>query len=375
MDTNEHDFSVFEQLDNYDYEMRGVDVEQVPSIISKEFSKLKSLQKNVQVATQKAETAKTTAENAKSKSAGAFHRKATIESLQEATADLADAQMSAAQAQELSFEYQQALGEMIKRCMAMGVTNIAMNRCVVRELELKLRGASAAELDELARQEIIAVVKQLKAQEDFMKKQSDLLEKVKAHDVKLKSQEEIDDELAKRIQVNTDTNNNQDAEIIRQDRVDKELERRIDIGEANDQKQDAEIARQAEVDKILEQRMDGKDVKDQNQDIEIARQAEVDKVLEQRMDNKDVKDNDQDIEIARQAEVDRKLENRIGECELSIQQLIDKNTNNEQRIALLEQSNEMLNQELAAKANKTGNVVAVVISIVALVLSILQFII
>ena len=70
----------------------------------------------------------------------------------------------------MSFEYQKKLGEITKYLFGLGVTNIAMNRSVVRELELKLQGASAEELDEFARRELLGVVKQLKAQEDIMKK-------------------------------------------------------------------------------------------------------------------------------------------------------------------------------------------------------------
>lgn len=55
----------------------------------------------------------------------------------------------------------------------------------MRELELKLKGASEEELDELARREIISVVKQLKAQEDIMKKQSDLSDKVRIHESRI----------------------------------------------------------------------------------------------------------------------------------------------------------------------------------------------
>ena len=51
----------------------------------------------------------------------------------------------------------------------LGVSNLAMNRSVVRGVEMRLKGASEEELDELARQEILGVVRQLKAQEDIMK--------------------------------------------------------------------------------------------------------------------------------------------------------------------------------------------------------------
>ena len=177
-------------MENTDIVSVEASASQVPSIIQEQFNGLKVLKQNVSEATKKAEAAKDSAKSAKEKSAGLFHKREAIESLQEATVDLADAQISAAQAQQVSFEYQQKIAEITKYLFALGVSNIAMNRSVVRELEFKLKGASEEELDEFARQEIIAVVKQLKAQEDIMKKQSDLTEKVKAHEVTLRSHAE-----------------------------------------------------------------------------------------------------------------------------------------------------------------------------------------
>ena len=150
--------------------VQDINESQVPRLIQKQFSQLKVLKQNVDLATKKAESAQESAKSAKSKSAGLFQKKEAIESLQDAAVDLADAQISQAEAQELSYEYQQKLGEITKYLFGMGVTNIAVNRSVVRELEMRLKGASEEEIDELARQEIIGVLKQLKAQEDIMKK-------------------------------------------------------------------------------------------------------------------------------------------------------------------------------------------------------------
>lgn len=167
----------------------NINESQVPSIIRDQFSKLSVLRENIEKASEKAKQAQDSAKSAKNKSAGLFHKKEAIESLQEAVGDLADTQISAAQAQEVSFEHQQELGKITKFLFGLGVTNIAMNRKVVRELEMKLKGASEEELDEFARQEIIGVVRQLKAQEDIMKKQSELANRVKEHESKLASHE------------------------------------------------------------------------------------------------------------------------------------------------------------------------------------------
>ena len=179
----------------------GYSESQVPSIMEEQFRQLQAAKSKVSIATNKAEIAKEKAKKASEKSAGIFHRKETIEALQDASVDLADAQVAAADAQEISFEYQQKLGEMTKYLFRLGVTNIAMNRSVVRELELKLQGASAEELDEFARQELLGVLKQLKAQEDIMKKQSVLSEQVKEHErliaERIEKDQQQDDELSR----------------------------------------------------------------------------------------------------------------------------------------------------------------------------------
>lgn len=228
-------------MENTDIVSVQVSASQVPSIIQEQFNGLKALKENVSEATKKAESAKDSAKSAKEKSAGLFYKKEAIESLQEATVDLADAQISAAQAQEVSFEYQKKIAKITKYLFALGVSNIAMNRSVVRELELKLKGASEEELDELARQEIITVVKQLKAQEDIVKKQSDLTEKVKAHEVTLRSHAEKNKEQDKLIAGNK-------QKTMEHDKLFAEKAKK-------DISQDKEIARQAAKDEELEQRI------------------------------------------------------------------------------------------------------------------------
>lgn len=193
--------------------VQNINESQVPTLIQDQFGQLKVLKQNVELATKKAESAQESAKTAKSKSAGMFHKKEAIEALQDAAIDLADAQISQAEAQELSFEYQQKLGEITKYLFGLGVTNIAVNRSVVRELEMRLRGASEEELDELARQEIIGVVKQLKAQEDIMKKQSELTDRVKQHESKLVWQEEKQIELERIFKEKAEHEKKQDEEL------------------------------------------------------------------------------------------------------------------------------------------------------------------
>ena len=68
------------------------------------------------------------------------------------------------------FENQEKFAKCISYLYGLGVTSIAANRTVLRELELKLRDASEKELSELARQEIEVVILQLRAQENIQNK-------------------------------------------------------------------------------------------------------------------------------------------------------------------------------------------------------------
>ena len=283
--------------------------DQVPNLINEQFTKLEVVKNNVERATSKARKAQQRAEEAKNISPGLFHRKEAIEELQTVTEEIADAQIASAEAQEVSFEYQQKLGEITKYLFSLGVSNIATNRSVVRQLQLKLRDASEKDLDELARQEIIGVVKQLKAQEDIMIKQSAMSDIVKRHDKRLNAGDAKDKE--------------QDEEIGRQAEKDKEHDKRLDAGDAKDKEQDEEIGRQAEKDKEHDKRLDAGDAKDKEQDQEIGRQAEKIKNLFE--DNQLIKQRCtvQEEDIKKLQEKNMKLENSLREMDGSLRKMID----------------------------------------------------
>ena len=166
-------------MENKETMLVELNIDQIPELINGKFKKVEELKKNVEKANKKAKLAKESAEVAKDHSAGLFQKKGAIEALQTVTHDLAEAQISAAQAQELSFEYHQKIAELTTFLFKLGVSGIAVNRSVVRTLELKMNGASQDMLDEFARQEIAEVVRQLKEQEDLMNKHNELSKKVR----------------------------------------------------------------------------------------------------------------------------------------------------------------------------------------------------
>lgn len=346
------------------------DESMVPTLIQQQFSQLQVLRNNVDMATKKAEKAQSSVKYAKEKSAGLFKKKEAIESLQNAAVDLAEAQISAAEAQEVSFEYQQKLGEITKYLFGLGVTNIAANRSVVRELEMRLKGASEEELDEFARQELLGVVKQLKAQEDIMKKQSELSQWVKEHEDKLEAHEIKNYEYDKYFEYQAEKYKEYDLLLEISKNKDIEHDRVLIEKTKKDEARDKEIARQAakEVEHerlITEQTQKGEQrdkllaevlEKDKLQDKEIIRQAEKDDVHD-RLLNELIHDN-------------LEKENKIDELKKLCNQLSEKIVANSNYVNDVQ--GELLNK-IDRKSSKEISAISLVIALVALALSISQF--
>jgi len=161
------------------------DEKHLPGLLTGQVSKLNELAASVTKAIKAAESAKSAADNAATRSAGMFQKKLAIEELQKASLDIAGAVIDGAEAQKVSFEFQHKLAEISKFMFELGVSNIAANRMVVRELELKLNGASKQQLSDLARQELIGVVKQLRDQEDIMVRQERTASTLRTHGQRL----------------------------------------------------------------------------------------------------------------------------------------------------------------------------------------------
>lgn len=149
-----------------------IEVEKLPAIISESLSEITKADGKVKAAIEQAKKAKSAAEVAAKKSAkwswDGSNKKEAIEALQNASIEMCKAQSSATGALEKSFVNQKKMSEGMQYLFGLGVMNMAANRTVVRELELKLKNASKEELSELARQELERVLKQLKAQQDML---------------------------------------------------------------------------------------------------------------------------------------------------------------------------------------------------------------
>ena len=177
-----------------------VDVKMLPELIQGQIGKIKYLDESVITALDAAKKAEEQAVKAKNRSAGRSlfrdKKKEAIEELQQAVIDLAEAVQSGAKAHKFAFELQARFADVTKYLFNLGVGNIAANRIVVRELELRLSGASKEQLSDLARQEVASVVRQLKEQEDLFQKQEQMKKGIKQHDLKIKYLQDQTDDLA-----------------------------------------------------------------------------------------------------------------------------------------------------------------------------------
>ena len=165
------------------------DEKEVSFLIYDQINALHDLAAKLNHSTEKAHNAVKQADEAKQKSAKLGHRKEAIESLQAAMADLAEAMQTSSDSQKCTFEYLQQMSNIIRYLFQLGLTDIAMNRSVIHQLEEMMTGASRQKIDDAVQQEINSVIIQLKARQDMMQKQSDLNVKMKKLNIAWKNLE------------------------------------------------------------------------------------------------------------------------------------------------------------------------------------------
>jgi len=225
-------------------EVITVNVDNVPEIIASQIDSITALEEKVKTSDTSAKKAMDYVDDQmkryEEKGKWIFkHRsgntKEIIEDTQEAIEKLAEAQQVTVDALKQSFEFQRKLAEASKYLFDLGCANITVNRIAVRAIEAKLSGASKEKISDLARQEMMAVVKQLKEQEDILKKQEFLNSKVKEHAIRLDSKDDIDKKQSSKIE-SLDAAHKQDhskiSEIIDtlsdKDRIDTEQTNRLE---------------------------------------------------------------------------------------------------------------------------------------------------
>lgn len=154
-------------------------------LIDREYRETKAL---AEQAKDRAQKAKSAADEASKKSAGFGKKKKAIEALQAAQKEQSLATETNTQAITKIAMLQERIIEATKALFALGIRNVAANRSVYRQLELKMKGASEQELSDFARGEVMAVMQQLNEQQDMMARHNKLSEKVHEQNDLLKNQ-------------------------------------------------------------------------------------------------------------------------------------------------------------------------------------------
>lgn len=265
-------------IKNSENENISINISELPNIIGSQIDAISDLEKRVKNADESAERAMKYVSGQMGryveKGWGIFkHRsgntKDIIEDTQEAVEKIAKAQAVSTEAIRQSFEFQKKLADTSRYLFMLGCANIAANRTAVRTIERKLKNASQYEISELARQEMLSVVRQLKEQEDILKNQ----EEVKS---KLKEKERVDAEQSQRLE-------ELGALLENKDIVDQKQERAIetnkeDIGKIKgalkekdelDADQSSRISKNEEAIKLIYDYMKQKDELDKKQSDEI----------------------------------------------------------------------------------------------------------
>lgn len=161
-------------------------IEDLPIVLKEQIEELEQLGIRIQKTKDLAELAKDRA-NAANVKIGLFQSssKDAIIKLQNTCNDLAEGLLGAAEAQEFSFTNQKKITLITRFLFLLGTSNLAMNRAVTKELEMKLKSVAEDSGNELAKEELKNVILQLKEQEDFMVKQERLSSLIKENTEKL----------------------------------------------------------------------------------------------------------------------------------------------------------------------------------------------
>jgi len=263
-----------------------IELTDLPNIIASQFNTIEEMEKKVSDSLQKADKAKKSAADAKNISAGHIFNKDLLEQLQQSTINLADAQTSIADVQNVVLDYQKQLATITKYLFGLGASNIALNRTIVREIVSRLEGANGAAhivLSDLAKQELYNVVSQLKAQEDITQRTERLESKAR-------------DELKK--------NEEQDAQLQKQAEKDTELGVQLQKQAEKSEKLDARLQKQAEKDTEL-----GNQLKAQAEQIQVHNQS-IETIL--------AIDNKQDIKLVEQANSIKQLQQELKDLQINV---------------------------------------------------------
>lgn len=153
-----------------------------PAVLS-EIETISQSTENVEKALEAARKAKDSADAASKRSAGwsltGKDKKEAIEALQKSGIELAAGIQNIADAQKVMFDNLINITDATKYLFGLGVANIATTRVVIDTITSGLKDASKQKISQRAKESLLGVVQQLKAQEDLFNKIEKLSNKYK----------------------------------------------------------------------------------------------------------------------------------------------------------------------------------------------------
>lgn len=285
----------------FDKNIEMIPAESVPAAVDECLSSLADIQKRVSAAINKATTAKKASDDAKKITLRWYKigdKAAAIEALQDAMVGVADAQGDQAAAIQKLLDYQQTVAKGMKFLLGLGVYNMANSRIVVRKLEMRLKDASEEEISEMARNEMRAVIAQIKAQLDLQEQQSRLAEAQRRVKEKVSANERGIASLSEHEQA-------QDAELKAHRQAGERLEQEVRKQALKDKEHDAALQKQISKDREHDEELRRQAQKDQEHDAELKRQSE--------------KDAEHDAELKRQSQKDREHDAALAEIRKALE--------------------------------------------------------
>ncbi len=187
------------KTENSDLKVAKIVEADVPLILHEKFQELNSIKQEIALIRRNAEETQNSAQKAKQEKAGLFNKQRVITNVQDVVASLADNQVETAEINNRILIYQQKQTETMKFLLGLGVSNLANNRAVIKFLKQKLDDGVGKDFSEIEEEEILSIIKQLKAQEDILERQNQISDKVKKHDREIVKQQDKDIEHDERI--------------------------------------------------------------------------------------------------------------------------------------------------------------------------------
>ena len=290
--------------------------------------------------------------------------------LVEVQSALAESQESILQVQEIQMAYQGQIADATKFLYGLSAYNMSSIQSVLINLEAVLSGASKEKLGEMAQQQLLLAMDQLKNQENIILGIRENRKRIDNIDSIVAVQGEDIDKISRK-------NSEQDARLEKLENTDKDLvkegrerDKLLQAGDEHDKKQDLEIAAQAKKNEEHDRLLQAGEEHDKKQDLELVARAKKDEEHDRLLQAGKEHDKKQDLELAARAKKDEEHDKKIKDLLERCTEIQEKADEQAKIISQLKNEIEGINEN---KAGKRGMLVAYAIAGVSLLLTLIQF--